>query len=107
MVAPRACSVAAEVNRQFPGQDFHLLNDDAFHGAPNQLRSGVSMLGRLSRVKQTDSPRFLVNRPNRAGTGAILGGGASTARRRRPSRFSQRPARSDRLFHLPAGRPWP
>ena len=40
MVAPRACSVAAEVNRQFPGQDFHLLNDDAFHGARNQLPLG-------------------------------------------------------------------
>ena len=48
-VAPRTCSVATEVNRQFLGQDFHLLDDDAFHGAPKRrpllnrgnTRSGV------------------------------------------------------------------
>ena len=33
-VPRRACSVATEVNRQLLGQDLHLLNDDAFHGAP-------------------------------------------------------------------------
>ena len=33
---PRTCSVATEVNRQFLGQDSHLPDDDAFHGAPKQ-----------------------------------------------------------------------
>ena len=31
---PHACSVATEVNRQLLGQDLHLLDGDAFHGAP-------------------------------------------------------------------------
>ena len=35
-VTPRTCSVATQVNRQLLGQDFHLLDDDAFHGARKQ-----------------------------------------------------------------------
>ena len=33
-VTRRVRSVATEVYRQFLGQDLHLLDDDAFHGAP-------------------------------------------------------------------------
>jgi hypothetical protein len=36
-VARRTRSVATEAYHQFLGQDFHLLDDDAFHGAPNHL----------------------------------------------------------------------
>ena len=44
---PRTCSVATEVNRQFLGQDFHLLDDDAFHGARKQIRSLYSTISLL------------------------------------------------------------
>jgi hypothetical protein len=37
-ITPHVCSVATEVYHQLLGQDFHLLDDDAFHGAPKQLR---------------------------------------------------------------------
>ena len=37
-VTTRFCSVATEVNRQFLGQDSHLLDDDAFHGARKRIR---------------------------------------------------------------------
>ena len=38
-VARRVGSVATEGYRKFLGQDLHLLDDDAFHGAPHRLRS--------------------------------------------------------------------
>ena len=44
-VTRRACSIATEVNRQLLGQDLHLLNDDAFHGAPKQRRSALVEMG--------------------------------------------------------------
>lgn len=36
-VTRRVCSVATEVHHQFLGQDLHLLDDGAFHGAPYRL----------------------------------------------------------------------
>ena len=38
-VTHHACSVTTEVHHQFLGQDLHLLDDGAFHGARNQLPS--------------------------------------------------------------------